>query len=92
MAVTQGYYYTIFVDLRGHTPAIFGQKGNYFDCCPLLCGGGVCPNDVLEKKKKAGMLGMGCGHLASASELNPEPVGASENASRGRVFPIPQFA
>ena len=86
MVVTRGYYINL-VELRGYTPAIFGQKEDFVR--PLLCGGAVSPNNVPEKKKKAGVLGMGCGHLAGASKLNSEPVGARENASRGRVLPIP---
>ena len=44
-----------------------------------------------KKKKKLRVLGMGCGHLASASELNLKQVGARGKASRGRILPIPPF-
>ena len=64
MVVTRGYYIDL-VELRGNTPAIFGQKGKVVK--PFLCGGAVSPYNVPEKKKKkAGALGRGCGHLASA--------------------------
>ena len=34
------------------------------------------------------MLGKGCGHHASASELSSEPFGERGGASRGRVLPV----
>ena len=38
----------------------------------LVRHGAVRPNNVPEKKKRLRALGMGCGHLASASELSLE--------------------
>ena len=55
-------------------------------------GSPVSPNNVLEKKeKKVCVLGKGCGHLTSASELNLRQLGVRRGASRGRVLPIPPF-
>ena len=39
-----------------------------------------------------GVLGMSCGHLSSASELNSETVGTRGNASRGRICLYPHMA
>ena len=44
-----------------------------------------------NQKKKMFVLGKGCGHLASASELNLGQFGARGGVSRGRVLPIPQY-
>ena len=84
MVVTRGYYVNL-VKLRGIPPAIFGQQGEFVK--PLLRAAvplapTTCPQ---ETKNVAGVLGMGCSHLTSASELNSEPVGARGNASLGRV-------
>ena len=76
-------------DLRRHTPPACGQKGGFIR--PLVCRGPVSPNNVLEKKEKVCVLGKGCGHLASASELKLVQFGARGGASRGSVFPIPPF-
>ena len=85
--VTRGYYIN-FVEFQGYTPAIFGQKGEL--ARPLLRGGAGSANNVPETGiETAGVLGMACGHLARTSELDPEPVGARGNASRGRILPIP---
>ena len=54
--------------------------------CTLLRDRAVRPNNVPEKKEKMGVLGMGRGHLASASELNLKQFWARGGASRGRVF------
>ena len=64
------------------------KRGRYFDtsCGPVPLASTTCPEN-----KKAGVVGMGCGHLGSASDLNSEPVGACGSASRGRVLPIPPF-
>ena len=69
----------------------FIQKGGFF-CpffCPLLRHGAVNPNYVPKKEKQnVFMLGMGCGHLASASEqFKLMQVGARTGTSRGPVFP-----
>ena len=53
--------------------------------------GRVSPNNVLEEIKKVCVLGKGCGHLASASELNLGQFGAHGGASRRRVLSIPPF-
>ena len=49
-----------------------------------------------KKTKKACVLGMGCGHLASASWLNLRQVGARGSASHGRTCfayaPFPFFS
>ena len=68
-----------------------GNKSHCRSVCPLLSHDAVSPNNVAEKKKKARVLGMGCGHLASASELNLKQVGARGSASRGRVLPVTPF-
>ena len=87
IVVTGGYYINL-VEFRGNSPAMFGQQGEFVR--PLLRGGADSPNNVSEKrKKKAGVLDMACGHLASASKFNSDPVGARGNASRGRVLLIP---
>ena len=53
--------------------------------------GPVSSNSMLEKKKKVCVLGKGCGHLASASDLILGLFGARGGASRGRVLPAPPF-
>ena len=48
--------------------------------CPLLRRGPVRPKNVLGKKKKTVcVLGMGCGRLASASELHSRQLGERGN-------------
>ena len=69
----------------GHTPATCGQKGGSF--CPLQRRGPVRPKNVLENT--VCVLCMGCGRLASASELHLRQVGARGNACRARILPIP---
>ena len=49
------------------------------------------PQQRARKKKKVCVLLKGCGHLASASELNLEQFEARGGASRGRVLPLPPF-
>ena len=72
---------------RGHTPATCGQKGGSF--CPLQRRGPGRPKNVLGRKKiTVCVLGMGCGRLASASELHLRQVGARGNACRARVLSI----
>ena len=84
--VTRGYYINL-VELRGNPPATFGRKGNY--CDPSGAAVPLAPTTGPKKiKRRACVLGMGCGHLASASYLNLEPVGARGNVSPRRVFPI----
>ena len=78
-----------FADLRGHTPPTCGQKGR--SVRPLVRRGPVSPNNVFEKRRKVCVLGKGCGHLTSASELNLGQFGARGGASRGRFLPIPPF-
>ena len=45
----------------------------------------------MSDKKKLYVLGMGCGHLASASELHLGQVGTRGSASVGLILPIPPF-
>ena len=76
--------------MRGNTPRTCSQDGGSLR--PLLRRGAVRLNNVPQKKEeKLCMLGMGCGHLASASQLNLRQVGARGSASRGRVLPMPPF-
>ena len=56
---------------------------------PFCATGPLAPTTCPPPKKKVRVLGMGCGHLASASELNLKQVGARGSASRGHVLPIP---
>ena len=69
--VTRGYY-TNLVELRGRTiPPTCGQNGGSFR--PLLRLGADSPNNEPKKKKKkkhVRFFRIGCGHLASASELS----------------------
>lgn len=86
MVVKRGYYINL-VQLLGNTPAKLGQKGELFRS--LLRGGAVSPKTCPKKIEKAGVLGIGCGHLTSVLDLNSEPVGPRGNASRGGVLPLP---
>ena len=73
--------------MRGRTSSTCSQKGGSLR--PLLRRGAVSPNDVPEKK--VCVLGMGCGNLASASELTLKQVGPRGSVSHGRVLPIAPF-
>ena len=75
----QGVLDTFSGDARAYPPRC-GQKGGYLRL--LLRRSLDSPINVLEKKgkKKVCVLGMGCGHLASASELNLGQVGARGGA------------
>ena len=72
----------------GVYPRTFWSKGGLG--CSLLRRGSVSPNTVPEKEKtKVCVLGMGCGHHGSVSELNSEPFGASASTFRGCFFSVP---
>ena len=64
-----------------------GQKGGSLrpSCAAVPLAPTTC------SKEKVYMLGKGCGHVASASELNLGQFGARGGASRGRVLPILPF-
>ena len=65
------------------------KRGDLFDlwCATVPFAPTTCP----KKKEKLHVLGMGLGHLASASGLNLKQAGARGSAFRGRVLPIPLF-
>ena len=86
MLVTRGFHINV-VEMRGHTPPSCRQMRGYLR--PLLRQCAVGPNNVSEKK--VCVLGMGGGHLASASKLSLRHVEARGSASRGRVLPISPF-
>ena len=89
MMVTRGSC-TYLIHLRGHTQPMCGQKGGSLR--PLARSGSISLNNGLDKnEQKVWVLGKGCRHLGSASELILGQFGARGCASRGRVLPIPPF-
>ena len=64
------------------------EKGDPFD--PSRATVPFAPT-TCPKKKMLRVLGMGCGHLVSASDWNLKQAGARRSAFRDRVLPVPQF-
>ena len=76
----------IFSGVSGYCRGSISSKGEFVR--PLLRAGAVSPDNVPEKLKKAGLLGMACGCLSSPSIMFLEPVGARNNAFGERFLPL----